>query len=207
MPRHLIDAAINTLIHENSVLFHHGLHEQTLVGRLSCCLQTAAIEDEDLQGYYADVEYNRAKDGVYKGIQAAADNNNEQRRQRVFVDLVLHGRGLRGNRENIICCEMKKRSIKTAWITPEQAATDIFRIESIAYDQEKLLTFTSDGNPHNVGGDVVGYEIGVLIVPRYDSEGERNDLVSRIQEVFVRYYAQGAVLEGQDRIIGVPAPL
>lgn len=207
MPRALIDAAINALIEENTVLFHHGLHEQNLVGRLSYHLQTAAILNRDLAEYYADVEYNRAVGGCFKVINHAPEYNNEHALRRVFVDLVLHGRGLNGPRENIICCEMKKRTRKRPWETPEQAARDIFRIQLIMNDQVKLEAFTTNGIPQNEDGNVVGYEIGVLIVPRHDPEGMRNGLVSRIQEVFVRYYAQGAVLEGQDRIIGVPPPV
>lgn len=207
MSRALIDAAIDTLVQQNTILFHHGLHEQNLVGCLAYCLQTAAIQNNDLARYYADVEYNRAVGGVFKIIPGGQNHNNVHRQRRVFVDLVLHGRGLNGPRENIICCEMKKRMRRTAWVTPEVAARDIFQNRLIVDDQRKIIDFTTAGNPYNREGHVVGYEIGVLIVPRYDPEGVHDGLVSRIQEVFVRYYARGEVLHNEDRIIEVPHPV
>ena len=133
--------------------------------------------------------------------------NNVQGVKRVFVDLVLQGRSLDGPRENIICCEMKKRTRKKAWETHRQAAEDILQVQLIADDQEKLRAFTANGNPYNEDGNVIGYEIGVLIVPRYDPEGMHAGVASRIKEIFVRYYAEGGALEEQDRIIEVPFPI
>lgn len=96
--KNLFDRAVNEFVRVDITLFRSGLHEQTLVSRLAYHLQN--ILPPEIENYFVDVEYNRAHGGVQK-FQTQGGN-------RVFVDLVLHGRGQNGNRENIICSEVKK---------------------------------------------------------------------------------------------------
>lgn len=185
-------------------MFRAGLHEQTLVARLALHLQGLLTPETGIENYFVDVEYNRAHGGVQK-FQAAGAN-------RVFVDLVLHGRGLRGDRENIICAEIKKRDGKRIWTNPENAAGYIFpngqnngedRQEILA-DQNKLSLFTRRGDAHNPLGVVQDYELGVLLVPRYHTFKENGNSLARIPQLFVRYYRNGVYDIAEDCLINIP---
>lgn len=201
--KQLFDRAIDTLIQTDIVLFRAGLHEQTLVARLAHHLQGLLTPETGIENYFVDVEYNRANGGVQK-VQVAAAN-------RVFVDLVLHGRGQRGVRENIICAEIKKRYGKTVWTSSINASDYIFpnnqddtqARQELLRDQNKLISFTTAGDAHNGGGVVEGYELGVLLVPRYEEYMRNGNSLARIPQVFVRYYLNGHYDNTQDRLINI----
>lgn len=202
MPRYLIDNAIDRFINFDKTIINHGLHEQTIVGRISYHLQFLASNSYEYRGYYADVEYNRASGGIIKRwIREGGDQNHINR---VFVDLVLHGRGeLIGNRENVICCEIKKFESSTAWESVEHAERSVFTNGGIVNDQNKLISFTQNGDENNDDGFVCNYMLGVLIVPRFDNQNNYNGLPFNIPQIFVRYYREGRRIVADDRIINI----
>lgn len=203
--KELFDQALNRLIETDAVLFDAGLHEQTLVARLAHHLQNLLTPETGIENYFVDVEYNRAHGGVQK--QQAVNEN------RVFVDLVLHGRGMRGARENIICAEVKKRHGNGIWANPENAANYIFpdgqnngdERQKILRDQNKLSSFTGNGDAHNIFGIVQGYDLGVLVVPRYYTFMRNGNNLASIPQLFVRYYRNGLYDIGEDRVINIHA--
>lgn len=199
--KNLFDRAVNEFVRVDITLFRSGLHEQTLVSRLAYHLQN--ILPPEIENYFVDVEYNRAHGGVQK-FQTQGGN-------RVFVDLVLHGRGQNGNRENIICSEVKKRDCKDTWASPIDAANFIFpnaqkegeARQKLLIDENKLISFTSNENAHNLHGIVQGYELGVLLVPRYHEYTRNGVKLAKIPQVFLRYYRNGNYIIAEDRIINI----
>jgi len=199
--KNLFDLAVSEFIRVDITLFRSGLHEQTLVSRLAYHLQN--LLPPEIENYFVDVEYNRAHGGVQK-FQALGEN-------RVFVDLVLHGRGQNGNRENIICSEVKKRDCKATWAGPIDAANFIFPNvqqdgedrQKLLIDQNKLISFTGNGDAHNPQGVVQGYELGVLLVPRYHNYTRNGIKLAKIPQVFLRYYRNGNYIIAEDRIINI----
>ena len=79
-----------------------GVSERNLCQRLSFPLERAAFA-AGLEGYRADVEYNRANDDTIKTIVG-------ERMEPVTItcDLILHSRGQMPEQDNLIAIEMKR---------------------------------------------------------------------------------------------------
>lgn len=80
----------------------NGVAERNLCARLALYIELE-MERIGLQGYYADVEYNRKQNGAVKTIM-----DDEYQIIRINCDLILHSRGEIIQRDNLIAVEMKK---------------------------------------------------------------------------------------------------
>lgn len=84
----------------NSILA--DVNERNLCSRLAMYLERIACKS-GIKGYYADVEYNRNKDGRVKTIL-----NKKMEVVTINCDLILHSRGNNTKCDNLIAIEMKK---------------------------------------------------------------------------------------------------
>jgi len=80
--------------------------ERNLCARLSIFLQKSASLS-DLEGYFADAEYNRNFNGRVKTIITKGEND-EEHIVKIVCDLILHSRGTIPEMDNLIALEMKK---------------------------------------------------------------------------------------------------
>lgn len=85
----------------NSILA--DVNERNLCSRLAMYLERIACKN-GIKGYYADVEYNRNKDGRVKTIL-----NKKMEVVTINCDLILHSRGNNTKCDNLIAIEMKKK--------------------------------------------------------------------------------------------------
>ncbi len=204
MLKEVFNRALDAFLQKDNILFDRGLHEQTLVARLGYHLQYFVDREYSLRRYFVDVEYNRAHGGVRKQMRGGSH---------VFVDLVVHGRGLLGHRENILCLEMKKRHSARPWRNSVHAAESIFPLpdrpcgtkndrQIILADQRRLIEFTTKGNANNMAGYVQGYELGILFVPRYTHRTGSVEQ-TRISQIFIRYYKNGDFSTEDDCVLSV----
>jgi hypothetical protein len=97
-----------------------GVSERNLCQRLSFPLERAAYA-AGLEGYRADVEYNRANDDTIKTIVG-------QRMEPVTItcDLILHSRGQTQEQDNLIAIEMKRSGHPAA-----EKAKDRYRLMAL----------------------------------------------------------------------------
>ena len=146
----LFDKAVETFLVEERRNILSGTAERNLAARLGFIMERLKHEF-GLGEYFADPEYNRMHDGLIK-VAFDPDNLVEVRIQ---CDLLLHGRGERGPRENIIAIEMKKST------APAQERLD---------DKTRLRALTTPPGPNTWPADgktfpefVCGYELGVYL--------------------------------------------
>jgi hypothetical protein len=125
----------------------NGVNERNLCARLASYLEKNA-NNSGLEGYYADVEYNRNQ-GRVKTILG-----DEHRIVVINCDIILHSRGGRGAaHDNLIAIEMKK-----AGRLEEDKKRDRLRLRALtkaSYDG----VWSADGEtfPKHVCGYKVGY--------------------------------------------------
>ncbi len=126
----------------------NNISERNLCGRLAIYLEQAQ-KSEGLEGYFADVEYNR-KDGKIKTI---IDEQNHE--LSITCDLLLHSRGKK-NKDNLIAIEMKKASQ-----SHHELEQDRIRLRSMTKPIDSGI-YSADGA--TVPEHVCGYELGFFIV-------------------------------------------
>jgi hypothetical protein len=141
--------AFETFLVEERSNILNGTAERNLAARLGYIMERFK-EHFGFAGYYADPEYNRMQDGR---IKVMLDENLVE--IRIQCDLLLHGRGERGPRENLIAIEMKKSG------RPPEETLD---------DQRRLRALTTPPGPNTWSGDgetfpeyVCGYQLGILV--------------------------------------------
>jgi hypothetical protein len=98
----IFNASLEQFFEHETLQVLQGVNERSSCARLAVYLQRIA-EQAGLDGYFVDAEYNRMQEGKIKTI---LDDNETV--VRINCDLILHGRGNRGCRENLIAVEMKK---------------------------------------------------------------------------------------------------
>lgn len=123
--------------------------ERHLCGRFGYLLERLKGE-YGFGDYYADPEYDRKNGAELKTII-----DGKARVIRIIADLIVHGRGKLGNRDNLIAIEMKKSG------RPQTETQS---------DRERLMAMTKVPNKEvwSVDGKtrpehVSGYELGVFI--------------------------------------------
>lgn len=87
-------------------LFKSGISERTLCGALKGHLDIIK-EGTKFKNYYADVEYNRNKNGTIKTC-CFFDENKLPKPVTINCDLIVHSRGENVRQDNLIAIEMKK---------------------------------------------------------------------------------------------------
>lgn len=98
----LMRHAVQTFFQKERANILNGVAERNLCARLALYIELE-MEQVGLQGYYADVEYNRKQNGAVKTIM-----DDEYQIIRINCDLILHSRGEIIQRDNLIAVEMKK---------------------------------------------------------------------------------------------------
>jgi hypothetical protein len=128
----------------------NNVNERNLCARLAMYVDQAR-QRYKIEGYYADVEYNRKQNGQIKTIL-----DDQLKTVVINCDLILHSRGEIRGRDNLIAIEMKK--------------VDQPRIEK-SRDQERLRALTKASYDDMWSADgltipehVCGYEIGFFIL-------------------------------------------
>lgn len=126
-----------------------GISERNLCGRLSIYLELL-LGKYNLDGYYADTEYNRKQNDRVKTI---LDKNMEV--VTINCDLIIHSRGEKMEADNLIAVEMKKST------RPEdEKLSDKLRLRALtksSYDD----VWSYDGKAHPE--HVCGYQLGIYI--------------------------------------------
>lgn len=124
--------------------------ERNLCSRLSIYL-TNKIDEYELNGYYADAEYNRKQGGRVKTIL-----NDNMEVIIIQSDLIVHSRGRNLEQDNLLAIEMKKSS------RPEnEKIADRNRLRAMtkkSYDN----IWSYDGKTHPE--HVCGYILGIYII-------------------------------------------
>lgn len=105
----LFEYANQNFIKNNRTLFEIGVSERTLCGALmhELCL---ALDAFGYKGYYADIEYNRHVGMIRTHRKTVEGPKNEE--MIINTDIIVHGRGSKPERENLIALEMKKSSAR-----------------------------------------------------------------------------------------------
>jgi hypothetical protein len=150
-----------------------GVNERNNCSRMSIYMQHIA-EAHNLQGYFADAEYNRKQDGMVKTIL-----DGEYKVVTINCDLILHSRGENFSEDNLIAVEVKKREAKV-----KDKLKDRERLRAMtkaSYDE----VWSNDGVTHPE--HVCGYGLGVYV---------EIDRLSR--RCLVEYYRAGEKVE--DRV-------
>lgn len=127
-----------------------GVAERNWGGRLAIYL-TPKLEEYDLEGYYADPEYNRKQDGQVKTIL-----DDEMEVVTIQCDLIVHSRGEIMGADNLIAIEMKKST------RPEtEKESDRKRLRAMtkaSYDD--IWSYDGTAHPEHV----CGYQLGVYMI-------------------------------------------
>lgn len=121
-------------------------NERSLCTRLAIYLECRKRK-YDLEGYYADTEYNRNQGGRIKTISGDI---------RITCDLILHSRGEIVSHDNLIAVEMKKASHSTK--TKNKDRQRLRALTKASFDD----IWSADGK--TLPEHVCGYEVGFLIV-------------------------------------------
>lgn len=104
----LFEDADRCFRHDDIRLFEDRVSERTLCGALMLHLHEEMRKHGELyKGFHADVEYNRNRNTIKKIFQKKEDNDDGII-VNINCDLLVHGRGLTLEQENLIAIEMKK---------------------------------------------------------------------------------------------------
>lgn len=104
----LFEDADRCFRHDDIRLFEDRVSERTLCGALMLHLHEGMRKHGELyKGFHADVEYNRNRNTIKKILQKKEDNDDGII-VNINCDLLVHGRGLTLEQENLIAIEMKK---------------------------------------------------------------------------------------------------
>lgn len=104
----LFEDADRCFRHDDIRLFEDRVSERTLCGALMLHLHEEMRKHGELyKDFHADVEYNRNRNTIKKILQKKEDNDDGII-VNINCDLLVHGRGLTLEQENLIAIEMKK---------------------------------------------------------------------------------------------------
>ena len=104
----LFENANAHFLHDEIKLFEDEVSERTLCGALMLHLHEEMRKQDRLyKGFHADVEYNRNRKKIKKVLQKK-ESNDEKIITNISCDVLVHGRGLTSEQENLIAIEMKK---------------------------------------------------------------------------------------------------
>lgn len=169
----LFERANTHLLQQDRALFSSQVSERTLCGALMLQLNDCVSKDDDLVGYYVDVEYNRNKGGI-KTIRKTIAGEQEQVIP-INCDLIVHSRGECVEQDNLISIEMKKSTR-----LPSEKARDRERLVALTKDSFNDV-WAFDGR--NLPEHVCRYILGVYYEINY-----RRKLIS------IEYYRTGQLV-------------
>lgn len=140
----LFEASLHALLQQEEELIAADVSERSMCGRLSLHM-SALLHQYGLDGYFADVEYNRN----HGRIKTIVDGN--ARVIPVTCDLILHSRG-RLAQDNLIAVEMKKYRRPDA-----EKTSDRERLEALTRrDFERIHSGDGLTDPEHVAGYILG---------------------------------------------------
>lgn len=145
-PELIFNDALKTFLIREGQSLYTNVSERNTCGRLAIHLENQLITD-GLNGYYADVEYNRKQQGKVKTII-----NNEFEIVNITPDLIVHSRGVIGAPlDNLIAIEAKKTS------RPDKEREDNFsRLIAMTKEPYNGVWNYENGHPEHVCGYAVG---------------------------------------------------
>jgi hypothetical protein len=144
------DAMARFAVAEHDIIIR-GVSERGLCSRLAMVLEPLALE-AGLNGYRADVEYNRGR-----GTDVKLIVGENWRQIAITCDLILHSRGAL-DPDNLIAVEMKRSSHDEV-----EKAKDRARLRALT-DAERFPRHIDRRHQ----GHVFGYEVGYFVELRRD---------------------------------------
>ena len=101
----------------------------------------------DLEGYYADNEYNRKQDGQVKTIL-----NDKETIVTITCDIIVHSRGKKTEEDNLIAIEMKKSERPQS-----EKDSDKDRLRALTKDSyDGVWSYDGKTHPEHVCGYILG---------------------------------------------------
>ena len=175
-PEQLEGIFFNSLRNFTNANILNGTSERNLCARLGYVLETE-VKGAGIDGYYADVEYNRKQQGAVKTIL-----DDQMQVVRITCDLILHSRGESVLDDNLIAVEMKRLEHPDA-----EKRKDRIRLRAMTKSSYDDL-WSADGiaHPEHVCGYVLGYFVELDTTNRnFVVEGYRGgELMSTITHKF-----------------------
>lgn len=155
-PDLIFDAALTAFIAAEGETLLTNVSERSTCGRLAIYLERQ-IATDSLNGYYADVEYNRKQHGQVKTII-----NDELEIVQITPDLIVHTRGEKPPPyDNLIAVEAKK-----AFRPDHEKAADRARLQVMTRTPFEGVWPWDGSHPEHVCGYAVGIFIEIDIVQR-----------------------------------------
>ena len=144
--RSLFRESLAQFADDDSLNILNGTSERNLCARFALVLERNA-HASGFEGYFADVEYNRNLGRVKTII------NDRMEVVAVTCDLILHSRGQKPARDNLIAVEMKRREHPEA-----DKASDRIRLQALTKDSyDDVWSYDGKTLPEHVCGYQVGY--------------------------------------------------
>lgn len=103
----LILASLNSFVRDDKILLDRMVSERALCGALMLKIHTN-IQKTAFAGYYVDVEFNKSMQ--LKGKEYIYDLKRLPNGKYISTDIIVHGRGMGAEPDNLIAIEMKKKT-------------------------------------------------------------------------------------------------
>ncbi len=146
----LFDESIKIFFSKEAQNILSGVSERNWGGRLAIYI-TPKMEEYDIEGYYADTEFNRKQNGQVKTIL-----NEEMEVVTIQCDLIVHSRGEIMGDDNLIAIEMKKSTRPEA-----EKVTDRNRLRALTKSSyDNIWSYDGTAHPEHV----CGYKLGVYMI-------------------------------------------
>ena len=163
----LFEDAFVQFLANDSTLILADAHEQALCCRLAMALESTARK-YDLNGYWADAEYNRNYGDVKMIMGPDTQEIN------ITCDVILHSRGENPETDNLIAIEMKK-----AFTNDELKHKDRYRLIALTTSPDQVYPLGDTKHKY-----VCGYELGYFV-----------DIDRQNETVSIEVYQSGALSE------------
>lgn len=99
--------SLNSFVKTDTILLERMVSERALCGALMLKIY-AHLRETRFAGYYVDVEFNKSKKLV--GDEFIYDLKRLPNGQYISTDIIVHGRGMGAEPDNLIAIEMKKKT-------------------------------------------------------------------------------------------------
>ena len=103
----LILDSLNSFVRDDVILLDRIVSERTLCGALMIKMHTN-LQKTAFTGYYVDVEFNKSMQ--LKGNEYIYDLKRLPNGKYISTDIIVHGRGMGAEPDNLIAIEMKKKT-------------------------------------------------------------------------------------------------
>jgi len=125
----------------------NGVSERNLCSRLALYLENL-LSKYELEGYYADNEYNRKQNGQIKTIL-----NDEETVVTITCDIIVHSRGEKVEQDNLIAIEMKKSDRPQS-----EKDSDKNRLRALTKDSyDGVWSYDGKTHPEHICGYILGF--------------------------------------------------